>query len=85
MSAKNDVEKTNKLGNLAIIFAFAFPLVGLILGIIAVATAGEDATLRVDGIKAIVMSVVVALLEVVLVITILAIAGALPFIMAGMA
>ncbi|MBR2967701.1 MAG: hypothetical protein IKC35_02850 [Clostridia bacterium] len=75
------VDKTNKLGNLALIFSFAIPALGLILGIVAIVVgAKEDTVLRNDGIKAVIFSVLTSVIYVVLVLTILMLVGILPFI-----
>lgn len=74
--------KTNKLGNLALIFSFAAPVIGLILGIVAiiVGAKAEDRLLRNDGIKAVIFSIVVGIALALLTLTILMLAGIMPFV-----
>ncbi|MBE5731141.1 MAG: hypothetical protein E7350_04255 [Clostridiales bacterium] len=74
-------QKTNKLGNLALIFSLIAPLVGIVLGIlsIVIGAKGEDVVLRNDGIKAIILSVVVVAAEIALVITLVAVGIIVPF------
>lgn len=59
-------QKTDILGNCALIFAFFIPIVGLVLGILSVVFAPRrgDGTLFLDGIKAIVISVVVTVVKI---------------------
>lgn len=73
-------EKTNKLGNCAIVFAFLMPFIGLILGILAVCKSSSDVILRRDGIKAIVMSVVVTTVIVLFTLVLLMVGVTIPFI-----
>ena len=77
--------KADKLGSWAIIMAFFMPVIGLVLGILAVCFAPKrnDYQLRVDGIKAIVMSVVVAIVWYLLIRVLLMVGVALPFILSG--
>ena len=74
--------KANKLGNFAIVFAFLFPVLGVIFGILAlvVASKKKDNFLHKDGVKAIVMSIVVAVVHILLLYLIAALGVAVPFI-----
>lgn len=51
-------EKKNALGGFALVFAFALPIVGFILGIISIVVSKGDTYLRKDGIFAVVISIV---------------------------
>ena len=74
--------KADKLGSLAIIMAFVMPIIGLALGILAVCFAPKrgDYQLRVDGIKAIVMSVIVAFVWILFIRVMLMLGVIIPFI-----
>lgn len=76
--------KAKKLGNCAIIFAFFMPVLGFVLGIIALCTARNDITLRNDGIKAIIMSIIVCAVLVLFIIVLLMLGTAAPFILKSM-
>lgn len=76
--------RARKLGNAAIVFAFFIPVIGLLLGIIAVCVARDDRTLRSDGIKAIIMSVIVTAVFVLFILVLLMIGTAAPFILRAM-
>ncbi len=79
--------KTSLLGNFALVFAFFIPIVGLVLGIIAVCLAPgkQDKVLLADGIKAIVMSVVVTAAHILLLYVLAMLGVAVPFIIANIA
>ncbi|MBR2970688.1 MAG: hypothetical protein IKC48_02705 [Clostridia bacterium] len=80
-SKANKRQKTNKLGNFALIFSFLEPLLGIVLGVIAiiVGSKNEDTVLRNDGIKAIILSVVVVAVWIALSITFIAVGIVVPF------
>ena len=77
--------KADKLGNWAMLMAFFMPVVGLVLGILAVCFAPKrnDDQLKSDGIKAIVISVVVTIVWYLLIRVLLMLGVALPFILSG--
>lgn len=76
--------KANKLGNCALIFAFFIPIIGLILGILALVLAKDDDMLRYDGIKAIIMSLIVTAVHILLVWVLAMIISAAPFVLPNM-
>lgn len=80
-------QKTKKLGNCAIIFAFFIPIIGLILGIFAVVFGckRDDKTLRNDGIKGIVMSVIVTAVKILLFYVLSMLGFAAPFLIMTLA
>lgn len=80
-------ERADKLGNCALIFAFFIPLIGLILGILAVVFGRKrgDGVLFVDGIKAIVISVVVTVVKILFVYLLQMLGVAIPFIVMTLA
>lgn len=79
-SKANKRQKTNKLGNFALIFSFVMPLVGIVLGVLAiiVGSKNQDTVLRNDGIKAIILSVVVVAVEIALIIALIAVGLIVP-------
>ncbi|MCH5163709.1 MAG: hypothetical protein J1F36_01685 [Clostridiales bacterium] len=74
--------RADKLGSWAIIMAFFMPVVGLVLGILSVCFAPRrnDYQLMVDGIKAIVMSVVVAIVWILYIRVLFMLGVTMPFV-----
>lgn len=78
--------KTNKLGNSALVFAFFFSPIGLILGILAVifGPLKKDTVLLRDGIIAIIMSIVVTAVWITLFVVLISLGVAAPAIIANL-
>lgn len=79
----NRKPKANRLGNSALVFSLSIvPIVGLILGIIAacVGPKKNDSMLTKDGIKAIIMSVIVTVVLILLICVVIMVGIAAPFI-----
>lgn len=80
-------QKSDKLGNFALIFAFFIPIVGVVLGILAVfyGPMKGDKMLFADGIKAIVISVVVTVVKILFWYIMAMLGFAVPFIILTLA
>ncbi len=80
-------QKTKKLGNCALIFAFFIPIIGLVLGIISVIFGyrQSDRTLWLDGIKAIIISVVVTVVKILFCYLLVMLGFSVPFIIMTLA
>lgn len=80
-------QMTKKLGNSALIFAFFIPIIGLVLGILSVIFGYRqgDRTLWLDGIKAIVISIVVTVVKILLCYLLFTLGVAVPFIIMTLA